>query len=213
MACRYRFVPRDGAVRSERSFHLLAEDRPVGQAYSDRSDMSAVDLEELARHSVVSGTFERGLRSEAVAEKPQSDARRVSVVICTRDRPAELARCLRSLLHQTRIPDQIIVVDNASDDGGQTREAARAAEVIYVREDRPGLDIARNSGAAAASGDIVAYTDDDVRLHPRWLERIVAPFDDPMVMGVTGLVLPAELATPAQRHFETYWGLGAASHR
>ncbi|WP_167107924.1 glycosyltransferase family 2 protein [Sphingomonas oligoaromativorans] len=130
-----------------------------------------------------------------------------SVVICTRDRHDELARCLASLPEQSLRPREVIVVDNASRDG-RTREVALAAGVTYVREDRPGLDFARNTGARTASSEIVAYTDDDVLLHPRWLERLVAAFDEPSIAAVTGLVLPAELATEAQRHFETYWGFG-----
>lgn len=135
-----------------------------------------------------------------------------SVVICTRDRPEALARCLASLPHQTLLPTEIIVVDNASKDE-RTRDVACAAGTTYIREDQPGLDFARNAGARAARGEIVAYTDDDVSLHPRWLERLVRAFDAPHVMAVTGLVLPAELATKAQRHFETYWGFGRGFRR
>jgi GT2 family glycosyltransferase len=130
-----------------------------------------------------------------------------SVVICTRDRPDELSKCLSSLPRQTHPPREIIVVDNASRDQ-RTRDVTLAAGVTYVREDRPGLDIARNSGALRATGDIIAYTDDDVLLHPRWLEQLICAFDAPRIGAVTGLVLPAELATEAQRHFETYWGFG-----
>ena len=130
-----------------------------------------------------------------------------SVVICTRDRPDQLAACLASLPRQSYRPREIIVVDNASLDQ-RTHDVALAAGVIYIREDRPGLDIARNTGVLRATGDIVAFTDDDVLLHPKWLERLVAAFDRPQVAAVTGLVLPAELATEAQRHFETYWGFG-----
>ena len=90
----------------------------------------------------------------------------VSVVICTRDRPEELRRCLASLPAQTLRPLEVIVVDNASS-GEATRTAALNAGVVYVREDRPGLDYARNTGAATARGEIVAYTDDDVLLHPK----------------------------------------------
>jgi GT2 family glycosyltransferase len=74
------------------------------------------------------------------------------------------------------------------------------------------LDFARNTGARYATADIVAYTDDDVLLHRRWLERLVAAFDQPEVAAVTGLVLPAELATEAQLYFETYWGFGQGYH-
>lgn len=131
----------------------------------------------------------------------------VCVVICTRNRPEELARCLTSFSEQSLKPVEIIVVDNASD-GDATRLAADAAGVTYIREDRPGLDIARNAGAAAANSDIIAYTDDDVVLHTKWLEQLVSAFDRPDIMAVTGLVLPAELDTDAQFHFETFWSFG-----
>jgi glycosyltransferase involved in cell wall biosynthesis len=146
---------------------------------------------------------------EAVAPPASSTA---SVVICTRDRPEQLARCLASLPQQTQRAAEVIVVDNASRDM-RTRDAALRANAVYVREDRPGLDYARNAGALAARGDIVAYTDDDVRLHPRWLERMVAAFDQPSIAAVTGLVLPAELETSAQRHFETHWSFGRGYRR
>jgi GT2 family glycosyltransferase len=136
----------------------------------------------------------------------------VTVVICTRDRPEELRRCLGSLPHQSLAPAEIVVVDNASV-GDATRQVANDAGVTYVREDRPGLDYARNTGAARAVGEIVAYTDDDVRLHPRWLEQLVAAFDAPQIGAVTGLVLPAELATEAQLHFETFWSFGRGYSR
>ena len=99
------------------------------------------------------------------------------------------------------------MVDNGSADD-RTQEAAIIAGVRYAREDRPGLDVARNTGAKLATGEIVAYADDDVVLQPRWLERLVRAFDRPEIAAVTGLVLPMELETEAQRHFETYWGFG-----
>ena len=141
---------------------------------------------------------------------PQSS----SIVICTRDRPDDLERCLASLGSQSRQPDEVIVVDNASRDD-RTRMVAAAAGVTYIREDRPGLDFARNAGARAARHAIVAYTDDDVVLHPLWLERLVDAFDDADVMAVTGLVLPAELETEAQQIFERHWsfGRGYPAHR
>jgi glycosyltransferase involved in cell wall biosynthesis/peptidoglycan/xylan/chitin deacetylase (PgdA/CDA1 family) len=135
-----------------------------------------------------------------------------SVVICTRDRPDELRRCLESLPQQTYPIAEIIVVDNASKDL-RTRDVALEAGVVYVREDRPGLDVARNTGARRATGSIIAYTDDDVLLYPTWLERLVAAFDDPAIGAVTGLVLPAELATEAQLHFESYWSFSRGYDR
>jgi glycosyltransferase involved in cell wall biosynthesis len=169
-------------------------DRPVAHRWGAGAFPEPADGHLLARIAA----------EEQRAAPAQHDA---SVVICTRDRPDELRRCLDSLPQQTQRPREVIVVDNASIDT-RTRDVAQAAGAVYVREDRPGLDIARNTGARRATSPIVAYTDDDVLLHPAWLERLVAEFDAPDVAAVTGLVLPAELATDAQRHFETHWSFG-----
>ena len=171
-------------------------DRPVGHVFAADADAtgSGVDPQVLAA-------------IKAEEERTAAPRHSASVVICTRDRPEELQRCLASLPQQSCPPREIIVVDNASRDQ-RTKDVALAAGVIYVREDRPGLDIARNTGARRASAEIVAYTDDDVLLHRRWLERLVAAFDRPDIAAVTGLVLPAELATEAQRHFERHWSFG-----
>jgi GT2 family glycosyltransferase len=129
----------------------------------------------------------------------------ISLVICTRDRPEQLEQCLRSLDRLTASPQEIVVVDNAS----QTSETRRVAEafpgVLYVHEPRPGLDIGRNTGARSSNGDIVAYVDDDALVHPDFLRGILRGFKDPSVMAVTGLVLPSELETHAQVIFETHW--------
>jgi glycosyltransferase involved in cell wall biosynthesis len=169
-------------------------DRPVGQRIAEEGVLLLPDF-----------------HAETTVAAPQG-GRSVSVVICTRDRPAALERCLASLPRQTLSPDEIIVVDNAptNDD---TRKVCLAAGVTYVREPRPGLDIARNAGARRASGEILAYTDDDVVLHDRWLERLTQAFDAPSIAAVTGLVLPAELETPAQWHFEQFWSFGQGFER
>lgn len=139
----------------------------------------------------------------AARDDPAPDST-VSVVICTRDRPRELTSCLAALREQSRVPDEVIVVDNAPKDAAVER-LARASGAVYVCEPRPGLDIARNAGARRATGDIIVYTDDDVLPHRRWLERMVCAFADARIDAATGLVLPAELETEAQLHFERYW--------
>ncbi len=145
--------------------------------------------------------------SPAPVPKPAVDADTVAVVICTRDRPDHLKSCLSSLKRQSRRPDQIVVVDNASRTG-DARQVCLDAGVDYVREDRPGLDIARNTGARLARADIIAYTDDDVVLHPTWLERLAGAFESEAIEAVTGLVLPLKLDTHAQRIFEFCWSFG-----
>lgn len=175
-------------------------DIPVGHSFTSAGQESTV--QELVQSSVTQETVQAARRPI-----PSGDAVKVSVVICTRDRPDDLQRCLTSLENQIRKPEQIVVVDNASKDE-RTMLVARQAGVDYVREERPGLDVARNTGARTAAGDIIAYTDDDVVLHHRWLERLVAAFDSEEIWAVTGLVLPAELETYAQYVFERHWGFG-----
>ena len=128
-----------------------------------------------------------------------------SVVICTRDRPEQLAECLFSLQNLPQPPEEIVVVDNAPSSDA-TRDLVKQMPAIkYILEPKPGLDVARNAGIANSSGDIIAFTDDDVKIHPQWLCRLRLNFQNPEVMAMTGLVMPAELETESQLIFETFW--------
>ena len=133
----------------------------------------------------------------------------ISVVICTRDRAETLRRCLASVQALDYPQFEVIVVDNAS-----TTDATRALVqslpgIRYVREDRPGLDWARNRGIAEARHDIVAYTDDDTQVDASWLRGFAAAFAEPGVQAVTGLVVPMALDTAARVYFEdVYGGMG-----
>ncbi len=143
------------------------------------------------------------LKEKYVMKKPPDIT--TSVVICTRDRPEFLKRCLRSLSSLTRKPMEILVVDNTPTSDETHCIVRSMTGVRYILEPRPGLDIARNTGVLYSSGNIVAFLDDDVTVHPHWLEALHRAFQTPEVMAVTGLVLPAELETEAQYIFETHW--------
>jgi glycosyltransferase involved in cell wall biosynthesis len=136
---------------------------------------------------------------------PPADGPLVTVAICTRDRAHLLARVLDSLLRQTYANMEILVVDNApSSDALEQLVRGRYPGVRYVREDRPGLDWARNCAIAEARGEFVAYIDDDAIADPTWLAALIAAFDTADVMCVTGLVVPTRLSTPAQELFERF---------
>jgi len=130
----------------------------------------------------------------------------VSVVVCTRDRPGMVVRCLRSLQDLEEAPEEILVVDNAPRKGDVRRLVERMPGIQYVPEPRPGLSVARNTGVLASRCDIVAFTDDDVVVHPDWIARLRQGFRDPGVMVVTGLVLPADLETESRVLFEYSFG-------
>jgi GT2 family glycosyltransferase len=149
----------------------------------------------------------------STAETPGSPLS-VTVAVCTRDRPEDLARCL-DVLTGVRYPAlEILVVDNAP----ATRDAhgvviARPG-VRYTVEPRPGLGWARNRALAEATGEILAFTDDDVVVDAGWVEALAAVFqEDAQVGAVTGLILPLELETQAQRLFEEYRGFGRGHGR
>jgi GT2 family glycosyltransferase len=127
----------------------------------------------------------------------------ISVIVCTRDRPTSLEHCLEAISNVRHPEMEVIVVDNASSTDA-TREVVAEAGFRYVREDRPGLDWARNRGWQEASHDLVAYIDDDASADEFWLEGICRGFRDPETAATTGLVLPAELETEAQHIFESY---------
>lgn len=142
---------------------------------------------------------------DALGAPSASTAERLTVIVCTRGRPHMLQGCLASLAVQDAPPAQVVVVDN--DPAASARAVcARRAEVTYVHEPRPGLSIARNAGLAAARGEFIAFTDDDVELSPTWTAEIVRAFETSEADAVTGLVLPASLETPAQRAFELRLG-------
>jgi glycosyltransferase involved in cell wall biosynthesis len=96
---------------------------------------------------------------------------RFSVIVCAHNESRYLAACLHSLLAQSRLPDEILVVNNASTDS--TREVAAAFPCVrVVDEPRKGLVVARETGRLAATGDVLVYLDADCRAPLMWLERI-----------------------------------------
>jgi glycosyltransferase involved in cell wall biosynthesis len=126
----------------------------------------------------------------------------VSVVVATRDRTTSLARCLDSVLASDYPAFEVVVVDNdPTSDATASLLASRYAgsRVRYVREQRRGLAAAHNRGLEAATGSILAFTDDDVVVDRHWLAAIVEGFElTDNVAAVTGLIQPGELRTRAQ---------------
>jgi glycosyltransferase involved in cell wall biosynthesis len=125
-----------------------------------------------------------------------------TIAICTRERPDDLERALAAVTQQRHQPVEVLVIDNAPLSDRTRAVVARHRAVRYVREDRRGLDAARNRALREARGDIVAFTDDDAAPEPEWLGALVANFADPSAVVVTGLTLPAVLETEAQELFE-----------
>jgi glycosyltransferase involved in cell wall biosynthesis len=96
-------------------------------------------------------------------------------VICAHNEATFLAPCLHSLLAQTRRPDEIVVVDNASTDG-TAAVAAAVPGVRVVSEPRKGLVVARERGRLATTAPLLLFLDADCRAPLQWVERIERRF-------------------------------------
>jgi GT2 family glycosyltransferase len=91
----------------------------------------------------------------------------LSIVVPTRDRPEKLARCVASIRAVLRQGDELIVVDSASRDSAAVAAVATSADVV-VRNERAGVDRARNAGWRTARHDLIAFVDDDVTVAGDW---------------------------------------------
>jgi starch synthase len=127
---------------------------------------------------------------------------RLTVAICTRDRPDLLDDCLTGLIETGCPPGDVLVVDNAPSDD-RTRVVAARHGVGYEVEPVPGLDVARNRALRTADGDVLAFIDDDVVPDRHWYAAVCSAWaEHPDAGAMTGQILPFELETPAQIAFE-----------
>jgi GT2 family glycosyltransferase len=143
----------------------------------------------------------------------------LTVVVCSRDRPDQLAMCLPPLQQLRYDRFEVVVVDNApSNDESATHFRNTVGDdprFRYVMEPRPGLSRARNRGLAEAAFAHVAFTDDDVLVDPLWLDGVARGFSRDRKAGcVTGLVASAQLDTPFQQYFDqrVWWSSRVEPH-
>ena len=137
-----------------------------------------------------------------------------SVVVCTYNRCASLAETLQAIAAQQVPPGfawELIVVDNNSRDA--TRESVEgfqrrhpALQVRYLFEGRQGLSHARNAGIAAAGGEFVVFTDDDVLPAPDWLSLLVSGMRSHGCAAAGGYIEPLWLAPPPAWLTERFYG-------
>ena len=131
----------------------------------------------------------------------------VSIIICTRNRAAQLRETLRSI-GQAEVPTgwtvELILVDNGSTD--ETRQVIREAELpvfelSVVEESTPGVSHAKNTGVRKASGQVLLFTDDDVRVPEDWIVGMAQPIRTGRADAVAGAVtLAPHLRRPWQRN-------------
>jgi glycosyltransferase involved in cell wall biosynthesis len=192
------------------------KDRVVGfimEPMPAKSVLSPENLAKIIEREVGAKLLQEAIRSELNPSQNTNGFPSLTVAICTKDRPDNLARCLEHLLKlKTSISGEkndfeVLVIDNAPSDERTKELVESLSGVRYTRELKPGLDFARNRALQEATGEILAFLDDDVTPDRQWLNGLKEAWaENPDAAGFTGLVLPYELATPAQILFENRGG-------
>ncbi|GAA3156600.1 glycosyltransferase family 2 protein [Planomonospora alba] len=137
---------------------------------------------------------------------------RSSVVICvyTEERWEDIREAVASVERQRRTPHEVILVVDHNPELHLRLKREYPDAVVVENAHEKGLSGGKNTGAQAASGDIVAYLDDDAVAEPGWLEALEEGFQDPSVVGVGGLTRPLWATGRRPRWFppEFDWTVG-----
>lgn len=141
------------------------------------------------------GPLQTGSRTKPGEERQSS--MNISVILCTFNRCCLLPAALESVAASSVPPGikwEVLVVDNNSTD--ETREVVEAfsrrhpGRFRYLFEPHPGKSYALNAGIASATGDALAFMDDDVTVVPEWLWSLVAPLTEGGFAGTGGRIKP-----------------------
>jgi glycosyltransferase involved in cell wall biosynthesis len=168
---------------------------PIAEAKSDRS------VRDPLKPALPDGRRARPTSSPFRLEAPIPPVATISVVIPYYNEAGYLPGTLRCFLAQTRLPDQLILVDNGSTDGteGLCRallEGSPVREVVFLREERPGKTHALAAAEPWVKGDLVAFADADIAYPPAYLERAERLFAT--ARSGTVAVMALYLHTPPQ---------------
>jgi glycosyltransferase involved in cell wall biosynthesis len=126
-----------------------------------------------------------GRNDSTLPHRPLPKTPFVSVIVCSYNGGSTLASCLDSLGKLNYPEYEVILVDDGSTDD-TSYIAAQFSWVRYIRQSNQGLSHARNTGATAAKGEVVAYTDSDCMVDPDWLYYLIGTLVSGDYAGVGG---------------------------
>ncbi|MGV0024089.1 glycosyltransferase family 2 protein [Phormidesmis priestleyi] len=125
----------------------------------------------------------------ALSQKHLSVSTKISVVIPTVDRAKSICDAIEKIFAGTVQPYEVIVVDQSKNDLTQNAlsQFIQSGKVLYLKDEGSGASRSRNIGWRKASGEIIAFTDDDAQVDLQWLESIQRTFAQPdLNIGVLG---------------------------
>ena len=219
-------LPELRLARDQDGFGLIARlhDRLIGFVLHPAppgSTLNPLEMQRLVdRHfaMAVLETTTKSMLAQRMRIQPDVAPPSLTIAICTKDRAERLRRLLASVdavRSRSRFRSvEVVVVDNASVDDATRLVTATFENVRYLVEHKTGLNFARDAALHAATGDLLAFLDDDVVVDRGWLEGLFEVWSDcPEAGGYSGLVLPFRLDTPAQIEFELAGGFGRGFRR
>ncbi len=174
----------------EQTCHRAAVAGTVWFSYTDEWFQGEVEVTQW-KFGIVDA--ERRARPSALLLAPITESAKVqprfSVIVCTFNGSATLRTCLASLQSLRYRDYEVLVIDDGSaqDIASITRDFT---SVRYLRQEHAGLSVARNLGAAQATGEIIAYTDDDCIADEDWLSHLASGFNDPRWVACGGPNIP-----------------------
>jgi len=120
-----------------------------------------------------------------------TNSQKISVVICTKDRPDNLEKCMDSILASDSLYMEIIVVDSSKTpfNIGKVRKIVEDRGGRYYYESRSGISFARNIGIENAKSDIAVFCDDDFIVREGWIKNLVKNHRDNSVACCTGRMI------------------------
>lgn len=155
------------------------------------------------------------IKNAATNSRPGPPCRHTfSVVICTKDRPTILLETLETIWRQTRLPYELVIIDDGHLDVESLAAVAQAHHVPFVyhnKSDEPGLARSRRVGIEKSSGDVILFLDDDVLLDKEYLEALMAVYEsdtEGRIGGCSG-VLQGIRYRPFQMLLLRFFGMDA----
>ena len=141
----------------------------------------------------------------------QKPAASVSVVVCTHTerRYALVRECLNSVAANTVRPHELMVVVDSNPALLERLRADPSVDARILASTGRGVSAARNTGVAAATGEFVAFIDDDAVAEPDWLHELCRPFENPAIVAAGGRIVPRWERPNRLLPDEMLWAVGS----
>jgi mycofactocin system glycosyltransferase len=190
-----------GLLVATRPLRLVQLNKPLLRLVR-RLQHESVTPASAAEETALERLAKRGFVSSEYAPLAESELPQVSIIIPVKDRPVDLRLCLESLAAldypQERL--EIIVVDDGSSDNTPQVACELGARLVHSGAIGGGPAAARNRGAQAAQGEILAFIDSDCTASAAWLRELLPAFSAPQVAAVGGWVDGMHHAAPLDRY-------------